>query len=522
MRPVFVEPPTVGALLAAQARREPGRALLLRPGSPPVTYGGLHERVAALGAEWTALGLEPGDRVAVILPSGLELAVTLLAIMAAGGVAVPLNNRLRPQELLSPLRDTAPRFLVTDGEGEAPAPELFAAPVPCPSAGWGAPGLEALRVAARREGQRAPVAPHPAAAGPEAPALILHTSGSTGRPKGAVLTHRNLLANAGQVVAAHQLVPTDVALCVLPLFHINGLVVTLLAPLLSGGSVVLPRRFEASAFWGWVEAHGVTWFSAVPTILSRLLSEPPPRRDALARLRFARSASAPLPTAVMEQFEARFGIPVIESMGMTEAAGQVTSNPLPPARRKPGSVGIAFGNQVRVVDDSGRPVDPGITGEVTVKGASVFGGYLDRPEADREALREGWLYTGDLGHLDAEGYLFLTGRRKEIINRAGEKIAPREIEEVLHRLPAVEIACAVGVPDALYGEEIAAFLGLRAGHTLQAAEVTAFCREHLAGFKVPRQIFFLDEFPRGPNGKVQRRGLLELYPRLARGERKAP
>ena len=507
-----IAPSTIGALLAARARRDPDRVFLSRPGSPAVTFGQMQEAASELGAQLKALGLEPGDRVAVLLPNGFNLAVSLLAIMGAGGVAVPLNNRLKPQELVEPLRGTSPRFALTEGEPEALAAGPFEASVPFAFAA--AHDSEALRVAPRRGGSPAPRAMDAHGTGSEAPALILHTSGSTGRPKGAVLTHRNLLANADQVVRAHRLDSTDVALCVLPLFHINGFVVTLLAPLLSGGSVVVPRRFEASAFWGWAEAHRVTWFSGVPTILSRLLSEAPPPREVLARLRFARSASAPLPVAVMEAFEARFGVPVIESMGMTEAAGQVTSNPLPPARRKPGSVGISFGNGVRVVDEAGQPVGPGITGEVTIAGEAVFGGYLDRPEADREALRGGWLFTGDLGHLDEEGFLFLTGRRKEIINRAGEKIAPREVEEVLHRLPAVETACAVGVPDPIYGEEVAAFLSVRAGQVLEAAAVTAFCREHLASFKVPKKVFFVDEFPRGPNGKLLRRGLIDLYRRL--------
>jgi sulfoacetate-CoA ligase len=310
-----------------------------------------------------------------------------------------------------------------------------------------------------------------------------------------------------------------VALCVLPAFHINGLVVTTLAPLLSGGEVVMPRRFDPERFWPLVAAHGVTWFSAVPTILSLLLSRPAPPAGEARTLRFARSASAPLPVAVLEEFEARFGVPVIESLGMSEAAGQVTSNPLPPALRKPGSVGRAFGNEVRVVDERGRPLPPGALGEVAVRGESVFGGYLGGVAP--EALRDGWLLSGDLGYLDRDGYLFLTGRRKELINRAGEKIAPREVEEVLHLRPEIEIACVVGVPDPLYGEEVVAFVELRPGRIFDADAIAAFCRGHLARFKTPKRIFQLHEWPRGPNGKVQRRRLLDVYRSLTHSNQRS-
>jgi acyl-CoA synthetase (AMP-forming)/AMP-acid ligase II len=513
------EPWTIGALLATRARTAPRAAWLIAPdGGAVLTPASALAAAERLVARLRTAGVSGGHRVGVVLSNGPNLAISLLAVTSAGAVAVPLNPRLTADEISAVVGDTRPTALITDAEHRGRLP-----------------GAEAARAAAldldlERDNPLVvspargspPGATSVVAVAPEDPALILHTSGSTGRPKGVVLTHRNLLANARQVARAHRLDAADVALCVLPLFHINGFVVTLLAPLLSGGCVVMPRRFDAERFWSWVEAHGVTWFSAVPTILSRLLSGAVPPPAARARLRFARSASAPLPIPVLEEFERRVGVPVIESFGITEAAGQVTTNPLPPAPRKPGSVGLAFGNEVRVLGPAGRPLPPGFDGDVAVRGESVFGGYLDRPEADREALRDGWLLTGDLGRLDADGYLFLTGRRKEIINRAGEKISPREVEDVLHRRGEVETACVVGVPDPLYGEEVVAFVALRPGRQVDAATLTAHCRAHLAGFKVPRRVFFVSDFPRGPNGKVQRRGLVDACRTLSSQERNAP
>ena len=498
---------SIGAVLSAAARRAPEAPWLVAPESGRVLRREeAHAAAARLAARLRAAGVASGDRVAVVLENGPNAVVALLGIMAAGAVAVPLDPRLTSAEMSVVLEETRPALGVTDAAHAAAAPG-GAEGEPCE-------GLEL------EPGNPLRLCPPPAAAAPRrltpGAALILYTSGTTGRPKGVVLTHRNLLANARQVATAHALGAADVALCVLPVFHINGFVVTTLAPLLSGGSVVMPRRFDVGRFWGWVAAHRATWFSAVPTILSRLLSAPAPRRPDVASLRFARSASAPLPVAVLERFEAMTGVPVVESYGISEAAGQVTSNPLPPAPRKPGSVGLAFGNAVQVVDGALRPLPAGASGEVAVRGESVFSGYLDRPDADRETLRDGWLLTGDLGHLDGDGYLFLTGRRKELINRAGEKISPREVEEALHRCEDVELACVVGVPHPEYGEEVVAFVSLRPGRTATPEALAARCRERLAPFKVPKQIVLVDELPRGPNGKLQRRGLVETFQRMGR------
>jgi acyl-CoA synthetase (AMP-forming)/AMP-acid ligase II len=341
------------------------------------------------------------------------------------------------------------------------------------------------------------------------PAIILYTSGTTGKPKGVILTHGNLLSNARGVQEAHQLTPDDTALCILPLFHINGMVVTLITSMLVGASLVLPKKFSSHHFWHWISNYNVSWFSAVPTILSILLFEPISSNAEYSSLRFARSASAPLPIAVLEEFEARTGVRVIESYGISEAGGQVTSNPL--HLRKPGSVGLPFANALRIVDEHGVPLGTNQTGEVVICGPNVSTGYLDNATANRESFRDGWFHTGDLGYRDSDDYLFLVGRSKELINRAGEKIAPREIEEVIYRMPEVESAAVVGVPDSLYGEEVASFLVLRPGLSLTEERVAAHCSESLADFKVPKQVFFVAELPKGPSGKIQRRRLLEMY-----------
>lgn len=507
---------TIGELFRRQAAEQGNRPFLILPETGETLSFAQSAAVSeTVGIFLAQNGFAAGDRVVLILPNGREAALLLLSVMSAGGVIVPLNPRFTTEEIEQALQHSGSRFVICDpvrshdpafgSAGFTPATQVSA---------HGLPISLLSRTTVNVAGFSAGVAP---VSGRSA-ALILFTSGTTGKPKGVLLTHANLLANASFVRDAHRLTADDIALCVLALFHVNGLVVTLLTPLLTGMAVVLPQRFTAEQFWGWVEDHRVTWFSAVPTILSLLLSHPAPERRQLTTLRFARSASAPLPVAILEEFEQRFAIPVIETYGISEAACQVTSNPLPPLHHKPGSAGIAVGNKLQVVDESGAVLHQGSVGEVTIRGENVFRGYLDNPAADREALKGGWFHTGDLGYLDKDGFLFLTGRKKELINRAGEKISPREVEEVIHRLPQVEAVGVVGVPHQLYGEEVTAFVTLRPGSVLAAKNIQRFCREHLAGFKTPREVFFIDEFPKGPSGKIQRRRLVDLYRDLKKSE----
>jgi acyl-CoA synthetase (AMP-forming)/AMP-acid ligase II/acyl carrier protein len=354
----------------------------------------------------------------------------------------------------------------------------------------------------------------PAYAGPEDIALMLHTSGTTSRPKRVPLSHANLCASAHNIAATLELQPGDLCLTVMPLFHIHGLVACVLAPLGAGGSCVCVRSFQADQFPGWLEVFKPTWVSAVPTMhqaildCARDISIPP------GSLRFIRSSSAALPPTVMAGLEKVFGVPVIESYGMTEAAHQMASNPLPPRVRKAGSVGLPSGPRIAILDEAGKELESGCRGEVAIMGPNVTRGYENNPEANASAFSAGWFRTGDQGYLDEEGYLFITGRLKEIINRGGEKIVPREIDEALLLHPAVSQAVAFAVPHPSLGEDIAAAVVLHAGASCSEAEIRAFLFDRLPPFKVPSRIVLLDNVPKGPTGKIQRIGMAERLAKL--------
>jgi long-chain acyl-CoA synthetase len=358
--------------------------------------------------------------------------------------------------------------------------------------------------------------PRAAVAGPPRPdalALLMYTSGTTGTPKGVMLTQANLAANAHAISAEHRLGPQDRVAAILPLYHINAFAVTMLAPLAHGGSLAMPPRFSASRFWDMATRFGCTWINVVPTIVSYLLEAPAPPRASLARIRFCRSASAPLPPEHLRAFEEKFGIGVIETMGLTETVAPAFSNPFDPARRKLGSVGLPSGCEARIVDERGVELPDRVAGEIVIRGPQVTPGYYKNEAASAAAFHPGgWFRSGDIGMRDAEGYFFVTGRIKELIIKGGENIAPREIDEVLLRHPAVLDAAAVGIPDKHYGQEIMACVIRRDGHACTEDELRTFCLEHLGRFKAPKVIRFVDELPRGPSGKVQRLKLAALGP----------
>jgi acyl-CoA synthetase (AMP-forming)/AMP-acid ligase II len=346
---------------------------------------------------------------------------------------------------------------------------------------------------------------------PDDVALVLHTSGTTSRPKIVPLRQRNLAASARNIAATLALTPQDRCLVIMPLFHIHGLIGALLSSLHAGASVHCPPGFNALKFFAWLDQAEATWYTAVPTMHQTILARADRNADVIARrkLRFIRSSSASLPPAVMKQLEDTFGCPVIESYGMTEASHQMASNPLPPRPRKPGSVGIAAGPEVGIMDLDGKLLDRGEIGEIVIRGDNVTAGYANNPKANAEAFTNGWFRTGDQGVLDAEGYLSLTGRLKEIINRGGEKIAPREVDDVLMDHPAVAQVVTFGMPHDKLGEEVAAAVVLREGQNASEQDLRSFAATRLADFKVPKKIVFLAEIPKGATGKLQRIGLAQ-------------
>lgn len=347
---------------------------------------------------------------------------------------------------------------------------------------------------------------------PEDHALLMYTSGTTGVPKGVVHSHSSLLSGGWTTSIAHELKPTDRALCVLPLYHINGLCVTVIAPLISGGSSVICPRFSSSKFWQDCEKYSITWFSVVPTIISHLLhGKNDPSVSVCKNLRFGRSASAPLAIDTQSNFEKRFGVPIIETMGLTETAAQILSNPLPPKQRKIGSPGVAFGNDVKILKDDGSEQIDNLIGEIAVRGPNIMIEYLDNVGATKSTINEdGWLLTGDLGYMDDDGYVFVSGRLKELIIKGGENISPREIDDALYAHKDVIEAAAFAIPCDVYGQRIEAAIRLSMNSIASEDEFIELCRSKLGKFKAPDRIYFLDELPKGPSGKIQRIKLIEI------------
>jgi acyl-CoA synthetase (AMP-forming)/AMP-acid ligase II len=439
--------------------------------------------------------------VAIVLPNGLEFLVIFLALTHARLVAAPLNPADKPDEI---------RFFVEDSEAQAVVAEATNITVREVAAGLGLP-IWQPRVDWRGVVELPELPPTSRnvidAPSPDDIALFAYTSGTTGRPKCVPLSHGNVLWSSRNIAAHYDLTPADCSLVVLPLFHGHGLIGATLSTLASGGSVIVPPRFSASEFWKLFREHRATWYSAVPTIHQVLLARADSDGAALSGPRFIRSCSSPLAPAILTKLENRFGAPVLEAYGMTEAAHQIASNPLLPLPHKPGTVGPGAG--ISIIDETGRHLAANAPGEVVVRGPNVMRGYRNNPEANAAAFIDGWFRTGDIGAIDDDGYLALTGRIKDLINRGGEKISPAEVEAVLLAHPAVAEAVVFGVPDPKYGEEVSAAVVLSGDTTAQ--ELQAYCRSRLADFKVPKLIHFVSAIPRNAMGKVQRRDLTALF-----------
>jgi len=499
---------TVYGLVDLHSRSNPDALALLGEGKSPLTYHRLGTQVKAIGERLNQLGIGRGDRVAVVLPNGPEMAVAFLGV-AASATCAPLNPAYRADEFDFYLSDlNAKAVLVSGGLDSLAGASAQRRAIPVLTLSLD-PAGEA-RVFGL-EGQGRPLTGAAGLASPSDPALVLHTSGTTSRPKIVPLTHENLCHSAWNVRTTLGLSGSDRCLNVMPLFHIHGLVAALLASLAAGGSVVCTPGFYAPKFFEWMAAYHPTWYTAVPTMHQSLLARTEENRGTILQhaLRFIRSSSASLPPQVMTGLEEAFGVPVIEAYGMTEAAHQMASNPLPPGLRKPGKVGLAAGPEIGIMNEVGDLLGTGGLGEIVIRGPNVTSGYENNPTANQSAFSDGWFRTGDQGFIDSEGYLSITGRLKELINRGGEKISPREVDEVLIDHPAIEQAVTFAVPHPQLGEDVGAALVLRGGFMATEMEIREFAASRLAYFKVPRWIRFLNEIPKGPTGKLQRIGLAE-------------
>ena len=502
---VATTPRTVGELL--QIGQDDDTALVA-PGRPGLSYAGLRRQAHVTAAALGALGIEHNDRVAIVLPNGPEMASAFLSIAAATTTA-PLNPSYREAEFEFYLTDLSAKALVVEQSSTSPAIAVAKSQ-----------GLRVIEISWTDDDPAGtfafsdvPDASNDTSSGalPADVALVLHTSGTTSQPKIVPLCQVNLATSAQNIVRAIGLSPSDSCLNVMPLFHIHGLMAAVLASVAAGGSVFCCPGFNALRFFAWLDEAKPTWYTAVPTMHQTILARAGRNRESIARaqLRLIRSSSASLPPQVMKDLEETFEAPVIESYGMTEASHQMASNPLPPKLRKAGSVGLAAGPEVEIMDSRGELLELGEIGEVVIRGENVFDGYENSPQATADAFTEDWFRTADQGVIDADGYLAITGRLKELINRGGEKISPLEVDEVIMDHPAVAQVATFALPHDTLGEDVAAAVVLQDGADVGEQEIREFAAERLANFKVPRRIIILDEIPKGATGKLQRIGLAE-------------
>ena len=503
--PVFS---SIGDMLAFFGRSARERDAIIAPGRSPVSYGTLWARAQETVRELRALGVGRRDRVAVVLPDGPEAAVTLISV-AAGAVCVPLNPDLTADEWRRYFGELRVAVLLTQPEIN-PACRRVALDLDIPIIDL----PESIHNGARPFGITGPVRGKISDEGFSSStddAFILFTSGSTSRPKTVPLTHASVCLSAYNVGSALGLTTQDRLLSVLPLFLGHGLISGVLASLAAGSSVVCTPRFETGSFFGWLSEFRPTWYTAVPAIHQAVLSAAIAHKQSLqgSSLRLIRSASSTLPPKVLRELEAVFGVPVIDTFGMTEAATQISANPL--TRRKLGSVGRAAGPEIVILDGKGRLLPRGKSGEIALRGPTITRGYDNDAAATRSAFQNGWFRTGDLGYLDAEGYLFIVGRIKEIINRGGQKIAPAEVEEALLEHPDVVDVAVFTIPHKRLGADVAAAVVPRSRAKLTAQKLRGFVRDRLAVFKVPSQIWIVQEIPKGVGGKIKRNELAATF-----------
>ncbi|KAH8671046.1 peroxisomal-coenzyme A synthetase [Xylariales sp. PMI_506] len=482
-----------------------------KPNALTVTYQDLTRECTSFQRKLAAIGIGHGSPVSIAVVNSYEFIVSFEAAAWQRGIAAPLNPAYKQDEFEFYIEDIKSELvLVPRGAYAANAPSVRAAKkfnAAVAECYWDAAKKEVALDVKELGVLKGKGAKPVLRAESDDVALVLHTSGTTSRPKVVPLTHRNLVRTMGNIQATYNLTPKDRTMLVMPLFHVHGLLCALLAPLYSGGSMIVPIKFAASEFWADFIAHEANWYTAVPTIHQILLKSPAP--NPLPQIRFIRSCSSPLSPAVFEKLEATFKAPVLEAYAMTEAAHQMTSNPLPPAKRKPGTVGLGQGVEIKILNDSGVEVSQGTEGEICIRGENVTKGYLNNPTANATAFHGTFFRTGDQGKKDGDGYVIITGRIKELINKGGEKISPIELDNILTRHPAVSEAVSFAIPDELYGQDIGVAIVLKSEEKLSEAELCKWMAERVAKFKLPKKIYFTNIMPKTATGKIQRRIVAE-------------
>jgi long-chain acyl-CoA synthetase len=506
------EPQNITALLADRVQKAPEKVFLLSEADGrQFTYAQFDQAVERAAAMLQSHGITMGDVVSLLMPNSAEYIIAYFACWELGALAGPVNSLLKDHEThfmmhnseakavlvasefrerIENIKDALPHLKsVTTFDDEAEATREFA-------------GYARLRPADT-----------PEACAPDDDAIIIYTSGTTGKPKGCLLTHGNLIANARQISEWLGFTESDRLLTIMPLFHMNAVSVTTMSALYAGGSTVISPKFSASKFWNVISDYQITSFGSVATMLSMLLNTFPdgvPAGLKTDQLRFAMCGSAPVPAEVMKKFEGTFNCPVIEGYGLSESTCRSTFNP-PDERRRPGSCGMAIGNEMRVVDEDDNEVPDGELGEIVLRGENILKGYFKNPEANEGAFRGGWFHTGDVGYRDEEGFFYIVDRKSDMIIRGGENIYPREIDELLYQHPAVAAAATIGVPDPLYGEEVAAFIVLKNGTKVTEEELIDYCKSKLADYKCPKTVRFVTDIPKGPTGKLLKRELTRQF-----------
>ncbi|EME38193.1 hypothetical protein DOTSEDRAFT_57700 [Dothistroma septosporum NZE10] len=511
--PAFLEGGSMATLSNAFSSTSTATAIVI-PGSPAleISYKQLYADVLSFQQKLAKLGITAGSAVSIALPNSYPFIVAFLASSWQRGIAAPLNPAYKQNEFEFYIDDLSSALvLVPQGQADGPAVKAAkrynAAVAEC----YLDPSTKEVVLDIKDTGKLSGQGNKPVArAQPDDTALVLHTSGTTGRPKAVPLSHRNLTRTMLNVRNTYHLTAQDRTMLVMPLFHVHGLLAAFLAPLASGGSVIVPGAFSATTFWPQFVKHKANWYTAVPTIHQILLKNPQHWPKPLPKIRFIRSCSSPLSPKVFHDLEAAFEAPVLEAYAMTEAAHQMTSNPLPPAERKPGSVGLGQGVEVKILDQEGNEVAQGKEGEISIRGENVTKGYINNDKANAEAFTSGGFFrTGDQGKKDEDGYVIITGRIKELINKGGEKISPIELDNVLAQHPSVGEAVSFAIPDEMLGQEVAVAVVPKDGQKVTGEELKAYMREKVAKFKVPNRVFFTNVMPKTATGKIQRRMVAE-------------